>query len=215
MRHLKRIFKIGRKPDHVRALLANQVRCLINEGRIQTTVVRAKEVRRLAEKMVTLGKRGSLHDRRRAIAKLHQVDTVKKLFDKIAPEYSNRNGGYTRIIRLGRRRGDASPICYLEFVGQEFSRQHRGKSSSAEVDVGKEAKPVTDTVAESASPAEVPEGNEAEPEIGTVAVSQEAEPETDSVADGDASPSDSKEELIDQAEIKDAGESESRDSEKQ
>ncbi len=122
MRHRKRIFKIGRRSDHVRSLLANQVCSLINEGRIHTTLAKAKEVRRLAEKMVTLGKRESLHDRRRAIAKLHQVDAVRKLFDEIAPKYTERHGGYTRIIKLGQRRGDAAPMCYLEFVEQEFSK---------------------------------------------------------------------------------------------
>ncbi len=116
MRHCKRVFKIGRRPDHVRSLLANQVCALIMEGRIRTTVCRAKEVGRLAEKMVTLGKRETLHDRRRAISKLHQPSVVGKLFTEIAPKYTDRNGGYTRIIRLGTRRGDAASMCFLEFV---------------------------------------------------------------------------------------------------
>ncbi len=133
MRHRKRIFKIGRRPDHVRSLLANQVCSLIIEGRIHTTLAKAKEVRRLAEKMVTLGKRESLHGRRRAIAKLHQVGAVRKLFNEIAPKYTERKGGYTRIIKLGQRRGDAAPMCYLEFVEQELQKA-KTKNTKADGD---------------------------------------------------------------------------------
>ena len=130
MRHRKRIFKIGRRPDHVRSLLANQVCSLIIEGRIYTTLAKAKEVKRFAEKMVTLGKQESLHHRRRAISKLHQVDAVRKLFDEIAPKYTEREGGYTRIIKLRQRRGDAAPMCYLEFVEQELKKNQIKKSKS-------------------------------------------------------------------------------------
>ena len=125
MRHRKKVVTTGRRPDHLRAMLANQVCSLIYEKRIETTVTKAKEVRRLAEKMVTLGKRGSLHHRRLAIAKLHQVDAVRVLFDEIAPGYMNRDGGYTRIIRLGRRRGDSAPTCYLEFVGEQLVKKEK------------------------------------------------------------------------------------------
>ena len=130
MRHRKRVFKTGRRPDHVRALLANQVCSLILEKRIQTTVTKAKEVRRLAEKMITLGKRGTLHHRRMAIAKLRQVRTVGVLFNEIAPRYVDRSGGYTRIIRLGFRPGDAAPMCYLELVEQESAKKARKRKSS-------------------------------------------------------------------------------------
>jgi large subunit ribosomal protein L17 len=116
MRHRKHTFKIGRRPDHRRALLRNQVCSLIFEGRIQTSVTKAKETRRLAERMVTLGKSGTLHHRRRAIAKLHNVEAVGILFAEIAPQYKERPGGYTRIIRTGQRRGDAAQMCFLEFV---------------------------------------------------------------------------------------------------
>jgi large subunit ribosomal protein L17 len=116
MRHRKHIFRVGRKPAHVKALLANQVCSLIMEGRIQTTVAKAKETRRLAEKMITLGKRGTLHHRRRAIAKLRNIDAVRRLFNEIAPQYRDRSGGYTRIIRIGFRNGDGAPTCFLEFV---------------------------------------------------------------------------------------------------
>ena len=132
MRHRKRVFKVGRRPDHVRALLANQVCSLIVEKRIRTTVAKAKEVRRLAEKMITLGKRGTLHHRRLAIAKLHDVDAVHLLFGEIAPNYSERNGGYTRIIRLGTRAGDAAPMCYLEWVEKELVKKEPAPAKKAQ-----------------------------------------------------------------------------------
>lgn len=131
MRHRKRVFKIGRRPDHVRSLLANQVCSLIFHGRVSTTVTRAKEVKRLAEKMVTLGKKGTLHHRRQAIARLRQVPAVQRLFSDIAPRYTNRPGGYTRIIRLGIRRGDAAPTCFLEFVGSEVMAVSSTTSAAA------------------------------------------------------------------------------------
>ena len=116
MRHQKKTIKLGRKAEHRRALLANQVCSLIEHQRIRTTLAKAKAVRPLAEKMVTLGKKGSLHARRTAFSYLHQKDAVKKLFDDIAPRSAERNGGYTRIVKLGQRRSDAAPIAYLEWV---------------------------------------------------------------------------------------------------
>ena len=116
MRHRKHTFKIGRSGAHRKALLANQVCSLITEGSIKTTVVKAKETRRLAERMVTLGKKGDLHNRRLAIARLRDKDAVAQLFSEIAPKFSNRDGGYTRIIRLGTRIGDAAEMCILQWV---------------------------------------------------------------------------------------------------
>ncbi len=116
MRHRKYTFKIGRTSAHRRALLANAVCSLIEHGRISTTLVKAKEIRRVADKMVTLAKKGTLHARRLVIADLHQVDKVGKLFSEIAPKYKERQGGYTRIIKLGPRVGDAAEMCLLEFV---------------------------------------------------------------------------------------------------
>ena len=101
-------------------MLANLVCSLIEEERITTTVTKAKEARRLAEKMVTLGKRADLHARRRAIAALRQPAVVRILFDEIASRYSDRPGGYTRIVRLGQRRGDAAEMCFLEFVEERL-----------------------------------------------------------------------------------------------
>src|SRR5437899_10505396 len=116
MRHQKKTIKLGRTAEHRKALLANQVCSLIEHQRIKTTLAKAKAVRPLAEKMVTLGKQGSLHARRTALAVLRQKNAVKKLFDDIAPRSADRNGGYTRIIRLGVRNSDAAPVVFLEWV---------------------------------------------------------------------------------------------------
>src|SRR6266705_5274892 len=119
MRHQKKTIKLGRTAEHRKALLANQVCSLIEHQRIQTTLAKAKAVRPLAEKMVTLGKNGSIHARRTALATLRQKNAVKKLFDDIAPRSAERNGGYTRIIRLGRRKSDSAPMAFIEWVDAE------------------------------------------------------------------------------------------------
>ena len=116
MRHRKFTFKINRSSAHVRSLLANAVCSLIEHRRITTTLVRAKRIRMLAEQMVTLGKQESLHARRLAIAKLHQPAVVGILFSEVAPGFKNRKGGYTRIMKLGPRIGDAAEMAILEFV---------------------------------------------------------------------------------------------------
>jgi len=116
MRHQKTTVRLGRKAEHRKALLANQVCNLIEHRRIKTTLAKAKAVRPLAEKMVTLGKRGSIHARRTAFATLRQKDAVKKLFDEIAPASTERNGGYTRIVRLGQRNSDSASMAFIEWV---------------------------------------------------------------------------------------------------
>ena len=116
MRHKVHTFKIGRSGAHRKAMLANMVSSLIEHGQIKTTITKAKEARRFADKMITLGKKGDLHRRRLAISRLRDKDAVKKLFDEIAPQYAQRNGGYTRIIKLGRRVGDAAEMCILQLV---------------------------------------------------------------------------------------------------
>ncbi|MDO5689677.1 MAG: 50S ribosomal protein L17 [Tissierellia bacterium] len=108
--------KLGRRSDHRNAMLRNQVQSLLEHGRIETSVTRAKETRRVAEKMITLGKRGDLHSRRRAIAYIYKDEVVDKLFADIAPKYADRNGGYTRIYKLGPRRGDGTEMAILELV---------------------------------------------------------------------------------------------------
>ena len=119
MRHRKHTFKIGRTGAHRKALLANQTCSLIYAPEIRTTLVKAKETKRVAEKMVTLAKKGTLHCRRQAISKLRSPEAVKVLFDDIAPKYMNRAGGYTRIIQLGQRQGDGAPICILQWVEED------------------------------------------------------------------------------------------------
>ena len=108
--------KLGRPTANRKAMLRNQVTDLLREGRITTTITRAKETRRMAEKMITLGKRGDLHARRQALAYIYDEDVVTELFDNIAPKYAERSGGYTRILKLGQRRGDTAEMVFLELV---------------------------------------------------------------------------------------------------
>src|SRR4051794_22294653 len=136
MRHQKKTVKLGRTAEHRKALLANQVCSLIEHQRIKTTLAKAKAVRPLAEKMVTLGKKGSLHARRTALAVLRQKDAVKKLFDDIAPRAADRKGGYTRIVKLGARKSDAAPVAFIEWVDapivtEEPAAEETGKKSKA------------------------------------------------------------------------------------
>src|SRR5438876_5938086 len=116
MRHQKKTVKLGRTAEHRKAMLANQVCSLIEHQRIKTTLAKAKAVRPLAERMVTLGKNGSIHARRTALATLRQKNAVKKLFDDIAPRSAERNGGYTRIVKLGQRKSDSAPMAFIEWV---------------------------------------------------------------------------------------------------
>ena len=108
--------KLGRPTAHRKSMLRNLVTDLFREGRIQTTDCRAKEARREAEKLITLAKRGDLHARRQALAYIYDEDVVTELFDNIAPKYAERSGGYTRILKLGQRRGDTAEMVFLELV---------------------------------------------------------------------------------------------------
>ncbi len=108
--------KLGRASDHRDAMLRNMVTSLLENGKMTTTVTRAKEVRAMAEKMITLAKVDSLHNKRQALAYITKEDVVKKLFDEIAPKYKDVNGGYCRLIKTEARRGDAAEMCILELV---------------------------------------------------------------------------------------------------
>ena len=108
--------KLGMPTDQRRALLRNQVTSFLENGKMTTTVTRAKETRSMAEKMITLGKKGTLAAHRQALAYITKEDVVTKLFNEIAPKYADRNGGYTRIYKLGERRGDAAQMAVLELV---------------------------------------------------------------------------------------------------
>ena len=116
MRHQKKTVKLGLKEGHRKSLLSNLACSLIEHSRIKTTLAKAKAVKPLAEKMVTLGKKKTLHARRTALAVLRQADIVKMLFDDVAPRAAERKGGYTRIIKLGQRHSDASEMCFIEWV---------------------------------------------------------------------------------------------------
>lgn len=116
MKHGRKVPKLQRDASHRKALLANLVCSLVEHRRIRTTLAKAKAVRPLAEKMVTLGKRGDLHARRLAVAALRHKSIVKKLFEEIAVASKDRNGGYTRITKLGQRRSDSAPMAFIEWV---------------------------------------------------------------------------------------------------
>jgi large subunit ribosomal protein L17 len=116
MRHGKRTIKLGRKSEHRNAMLANLVASLVLHGRVRTTLEKAKAARLLADRVITFGKKGTLHHRRLALAALHQKAAVAKLFKDLAPQYVSRNGGYTRIIKLNQRVGDGAPLALIEWV---------------------------------------------------------------------------------------------------
>ena len=179
MRHRKHTFKIGRTGAHRKALLANQVCSLIAEGHIRTTVVKAKETRRLAEKMITMGKIGDLHHRRLAISKLRDKNAVATLFSELAPKYASRDGGYTRIIRLGTRIGDAAEMCILQWVEEEVNKKQKKEkvaSKPAETDKTEEAVAV-EKVEEKAEEAVIKESSEAKEESAEEKKKEEEKPE--------------------------------------
>ncbi len=119
MRHQRSGKKLGRDSAHRKALYSNLTGALIEHGRIETTQAKAKAVKPFAEKMITLGKRGDLHARRQALAALRSNDVVHRLFADVAPRFADRPGGYTRIVKLGPRQGDAAHMVYLELVDHE------------------------------------------------------------------------------------------------
>ena len=119
MRHHRAGKKLGRDSAHRKALYANLACALVEHGRIRTTVTKAKAVKPFAEQMITLGKRGDLAARRQAISELRSQDAVHKLFAEVAPRFAERPGGYTRIVKIGPRHGDAAEMAYLELVDYE------------------------------------------------------------------------------------------------
>ncbi len=116
MRHRKYTFKIGRTGSHRRAMMANMVCSLLTEGRIKTTLTKGKQVRRFTDRMITLGKAGTLAARRKAAATLNQSQAVQALFNEVAIDMAERPGGYTRLLKLGQRQGDAAEMCLVELV---------------------------------------------------------------------------------------------------
>ena len=132
MRHQKTGRKLGRTSSHRLATMRNMVSSLVEHGRIKTTDTKAKELRIVADKMVTLGKKGDLHARRRAMRTLRGKTIAKKLFDEVAPRFVNVNGGYTRIIKFGRRPGDNAMMSFIEFsIAENVSKGDAGKKDKA------------------------------------------------------------------------------------
>lgn len=153
MRHNKAGRRLGRKTSHRVAMFRNMVTSLLDHGKITTTDAKAKEIRVVAERMITLGKRGDLHSMRLAAAVIREKSVVSKLFSTIAPSYKDRLGGYTRIIKLGIRQGDAAPLSLIELVEEEIKP---GKAKLTPV----KSKPVATSVVAEASPV-APESAEA------------------------------------------------------
>ena len=138
MRHLKSYRKLGMNASHRKAMMRNMVTSLIEHERIETTEARAKEIRRLADRMITLGKRGDLHALRLSLKTIRTKTAAKKLFDELAPRFKEKQGGYTRIVKTGRRHGDNAPMSILEWslqaadVAKEEKKPARKKSAKKE-----------------------------------------------------------------------------------
>lgn len=167
MRHQKKTIKLGRTAEHRKALLANQVCSLIEHQRIKTTLAKAKAVRPLAERMVTLGKNGSIHARRTALAALRQKNAVRKLFDDIAPRSAERNGGYTRIVKLGQRKSDSASMAFIEWVDmaevveekpaeEKKAKRKETQPKPTETEAEREEPRVEESPTEEEKPAETP-----------------------------------------------------------
>jgi large subunit ribosomal protein L17 len=182
MRHGNSGKKLGRDSAHRKALYSNLAGALIEHGRIKTTVTKAKAVKPLAEQMITLGRRGDLHARRQATAFLRSRDVVHHLFAEIAPRFKDRPGGYTRIIKLGPRPGDAAEMVYLELVGDDdYAPRVRATSTPAATAAPVAAAVETEEIE--------PEVAEDEPVEDVEAVEEEpADAEADGVAEAEAEP---------------------------
>lgn len=158
MRHNKSGRRLGRNSGHRTAMLRNMVTSLIEHEKITTTDTRAKELRKLADRMITLGKRGDLHARRQALQVMRDSKVVAKLFDMVGPRYKDRPGGYTRIIKLGVRLGDNAQLSQIELVEEQFTAK-QSKSATVAAKPVKSRKPAAAAV-EAAAPAA-----EAQPEV--------------------------------------------------
>ena len=148
MRHGIAHRKLGRNPGHRKALLRNMMNALVRSERIETTVAKAKEVRRLADRLITLGKKDSTHARRRAFSLLSDKRNTEKIFATLATRFAGREGGYTRIVRTGYRAGDGSEMAILEYLPAEekATKPKKGKKKKGKADAGK-TKPETDAAA--------------------------------------------------------------------
>ena len=140
--------KLGRTTDHRKAMLRGMVTYLFENGKVETTVTRAKEVRAMAEKMITIAKDNSLHARRQVLAYVTKEDVVKNLFDVIAPRYADVNGGYTRITKTGARRGDAAEMCIIELVETKAELEAKAAAAKKAAPKAEKKEAETDDTAE-------------------------------------------------------------------
>jgi large subunit ribosomal protein L17 len=145
MRHLNTGRKLSRNSSHRWAMMRNLIAALLREEKIRTTDAKAKELRRFVERVITLGKKGSLHARRQVLAIIQDKAIVKKLFDSIGPRFKDRPGGYTRVIKVGWRHGDAAPVSLVELLGSDEEAQASGSEKKAK-------KPRRRSVAKPAAP---------------------------------------------------------------
>ena len=154
MRHHRAGRKLGRDASHRKALYANLAGALIEHGRIKTTVTKAKAVRPIAEQMITLGRRGDLHARRQAMAYLRSQEVVHRLFAEVAPRFKDRPGGYSRIVRIGQRLGDAAEMAYLELVDFSAEEQAEEKAERRRLRLRRRQEQEEQAEVEAAAPAE-------------------------------------------------------------
>jgi large subunit ribosomal protein L17 len=187
VRHARSGKKLGRDSAHRKALYSNLAGALIEHGRIKTTVTKAKAVKPIAEQMITLGRRGDLHARRQATAFLRSRDVVHKLFADVAPLFKDRPGGYTRIVKIGPRQGDAAEMAYLELVNEEYVAAQREERTPEPVAAAVE-EPV-DEVVDEAQEADAEEAPEVEADASDEAEG-ETEPEVESAGEADESTDD-------------------------
>ncbi len=156
MRHRKSGKNLGRNTSHRKAMMRNMVTSLFDSEKITTTDARAKELRKMAEKLITLARRGDLHSRRIALEVVRDSKTVAKLFETIAPRYADRPGGYTRIIKLGLRAGDKASLSIIELVEEEFTAKPKKKAPVKKAVKASEKAPVAEAPAEEAPAEEAP-----------------------------------------------------------
>jgi large subunit ribosomal protein L17 len=159
MRHRNAGFKLGRNTSHRRAMLRNLVTSIILMDRVETTITKCKATRPIVEKMITLGKRGTVHARRQAAAYLMTPESVDRLFATVAPRYGARNGGYLRIVRIGARKGDAAEMAFIELLGAE---QELSEKASKRADARTKKREELAKQMEERNPGEAPDPN-AEP----------------------------------------------------
>ncbi len=175
MRHNKTGRRLGRNTPHRNAMMRNMVTSLIQHERITTTDARAKELRKIADKMITLGKRGDLHARRQALQVIQDKQVVAKLFERVAPRYSERPGGYTRIIKVANRSGDNAAMAVIELVEEGFTaKPKKAKPAKPAKKAAKKAEVAPEAAVEEAPEAAVEEAPEAAIEEAPEAATEEA-----------------------------------------